>query len=55
MHSILDTLIAPNTCLNTTYARETVAWLNGAIINASYTGNVRYQELQPWNLLARVC
>lgn len=39
MQDILNTLVAPNTCLNTTFARETISWLNNEMSSQSNSGN----------------
>ena len=39
MQNILNTLVAPNTCLNTTFARETISWLNNEMSSQSIGGN----------------
>ena len=39
MQNILNTLVAPNTCLNTTFARETISWLNSEMSSQSIGGN----------------
>ena len=45
MQGILGTLASPTTCLNTSYARDTAAWLDSEMTNVSLTGNFMWTWL----------
>ena len=38
MHEVIEALESPTTCLNTSYAIDTVSWLNTSQANASING-----------------
>ena len=45
MHDMLAALASPATCLNTSYARETVAWMNTDMANQTLSGSLMWTWL----------